>query len=70
MNRNQYDYRQYQARRADDLRRAEQDRLAQEASPETFYNQSLAQLGRALTALGQRLQDNADSRSELKRAYR
>jgi len=70
MNRNQYDYRHYQARRTDDLRRAEQSRLAQQANPETFYNQSLAQLGRTLTALGQRLQDRADSRSELRRAYR
>ena len=67
---NQFDYRLYQARRAEELRKAEQNRLAQQANPEAFYRPALAQLGRRLAALGQRLQEQADNAPQPKNAYR
>ena len=67
---NQFDYRLYQALRAEELRKAEQNRLAQQANPELFYSPALAQLGRSLVALGQRLQEQADSTPRPKTAYR
>ncbi len=67
----QFDYRQYQARRAEDLRQAEQARLAQQANSEaSFYSPALTQLGRSLAALGQRLQEQAESAPLSQKAYR
>lgn len=65
----QFDYRLYQARRTEDLRNAEQDRLAQQANTEAFYSPALAQFGRSLVALGQRLQEQAESNPQPRTAY-
>jgi|FLYN01.1.fsa_nt_gi DNA-binding phage protein len=65
---NQFDYRLYQARRAEELRKAEQERLARQARPEA--NPALTQLGRTLEALGQRLQQRAEPGPTARRAYR
>jgi hypothetical protein len=66
----QFDYRHYQARRAEDLRKSEQNRLAQQANTEAFYSPALAQFGRSLVMLGRRLQEQAESRPQPTKAYR
>jgi len=66
----QFEYRQYQARRAEDMRNAEQSRLAQQAKTEAFYRPALAQFGRNLVALGRRLQEEAESVPQSQKAYR
>jgi hypothetical protein len=67
---NPLNYRLDQARRADEMQKAEHARLARKANPEAAYNTTLAQLGRALVALGQRLQEKVESQPEPERAYR
>jgi hypothetical protein len=66
----QLEYRHYQLRRAEDLRKAEQTRLAQHANTETFYSPALAQVGRTLVTLGQRLLEESESAPQSRRAYR
>jgi hypothetical protein len=63
-------YRLYQARRADEMRKAEHARLAQMANPESAYSMTLAQLGRTLVMLGQRLQEKVATQPAQQRAYR
>ncbi len=67
-----YDYQLYQMRQAEELRRAQQEHVARQAqsSQEAFYRPALAQLGRSLTALGERLQEQYDPRSKPTQAYR
>jgi hypothetical protein len=67
---NPLNYRLDQARRADEMRKAEQERLARKAHPERAYSTSLAQLGRTLVTVGQRLQEKVESQSQPERAYR
>ncbi len=67
---NPLNYRFDQARRAEEMRKAEQMRLTQQAKRETFYSQTLAQFGRKLVTLGQRLLEKAGPQPEPGRAYR
>jgi len=67
-----YDYQLYQTRQSDQLRRAEQQRLARDAQTghRAFYRPALAQLGRSLEKLGERLQEQHNLRSMPGKAYR